>query len=53
MQIKQRVHLPMKLCNQEGILKTQLRKVHSLSSGEVSATPILKSIPSQFSPFIL
>ena len=28
-------------------------KVHSLSSGKVAATPILKSIPSQFSPFIL
>ena len=24
MQIKQRVHLPMKLCDQEGIWKTQL-----------------------------
>ena len=28
-------------------------KVHSLNSGKVAATPILKSIPSQFSPFIL
>ena len=28
-------------------------KVHSLSSGQVEATPILKSVPSQFSPFIL
>ena len=28
-------------------------KVHSLSSGNVAATPILKSVPSQFSPFIL
>ena len=28
-------------------------KVHSLSSGKVAATPILKSVPSQFSPFIL
>ena len=27
--------------------------VHSLSSGKVAATPILKSVPSQFSPFIL
>ena len=26
--------------------------VHSLSSGKVVATPILKSVPSQFSPFI-
>ena len=30
-----------------------LLKVHSLSSGNVAATPILKSVPSQFSPFIL
>ena len=28
-------------------------KVHSLRSGKVAATPILKSVPSQFSPFIL
>ena len=28
-------------------------KVHSLSSGKVAATPILKSVPSQFWPFIL
>ena len=28
-------------------------KVHSLSSGKVAATPILKSVPSQFSPFVL
>ena len=28
-------------------------RVHSLSSGKVAATPILKSVPSQFSPFIL
>ena len=28
-------------------------KVHSLSPGKVAATPILKSVPSQFSPFIL
>ena len=28
-------------------------KVHSLSSGKVAATPILKSVPSQFSSFIL
>ena len=27
--------------------------VHSLSSGKVAATPILKSVPSKFSPFIL
>ena len=27
--------------------------VHSLSSDKVAATPILKSVPSQFSPFIL
>ena len=26
--------------------------VHSLSSGKVATTPILKSVPSQFSPFI-
>ena len=25
-------------------------KVHSLNSGKVAATPILKSVPSQFSP---
>ena len=31
MQIKQRVHLPMKLCDQEGIWKTQLY-TDSLSS---------------------
>ena len=30
-----------------------ISKVHSLSSGKVAATPILKSVPSQFSPFIL
>ena len=28
-------------------------KVYSLNSGKVEATPILKSVPSQFSPFIL
>ena len=28
-------------------------KVHSLNSGKDAATPILKSLPSQFSPFIL
>ena len=28
MQIKQRVHLPMKLCDQEGIWKTQLESIH-------------------------
>ena len=32
---------------------TKLHIVHSLSSGKVAATPILKSVPSQFSPFIL
>ena len=30
-----------------------LYKVHSLSSGKVPATPILKSVSLQFSPFIL
>ena len=34
-------------------LKMDSGKVHSLSSGKVAATPILKSFPSQFSPFIL
>ena len=29
------------------------RKVHSLSSGKVAATPILKFVPLQFSLFIL
>ena len=28
-------------------------KAHSLNNGKVAATPILKSVPSQFSPFIL
>ena len=32
MQIKQRVHLPMKLCDQEGIWKTQLKSVQSTLS---------------------
>ena len=29
MQIKQRVHPPMKLCDQEGIWKTQLYRIHT------------------------
>ena len=33
--------------------KGDVSKVHSLSSGKVAATPILKSVTSQFSPFIL
>ena len=34
-------------------LQNYIGKVHSLSSGKVAETPILKSVPSQFSPFIL
>ena len=34
-------------------VKAPTIKVHSLSSGKVAAIPILKSVPSQFSPFIL
>ena len=33
--------------------KIDVIKVHSLSSGKVAATPILKSVPSQLSPLIL
>ena len=32
MREKQRVHLPMKLCDQEGIWKTQLKSVQSALS---------------------
>ena len=32
MQIKQRIHLPMKLCDEEGIRKTQLKSVQSALS---------------------
>ena len=37
----------------ENSVPSLLLKVHSLSSGKVAATPILKSVPSQFSSFIL
>ena len=32
-------------------LRVFVSKVHSLSSGKVAATPILKSVAPQFSPF--
>ena len=38
MQIKQRVHLPMKLCDQEGIWKTQLKSVQSALSDLLSTS---------------
>ena len=34
-------------------LNENCSKVHSLSSGKVAATPILKSVPSQFSPLTI
>ena len=34
-------------------LEVFLGKVHSLSSGKVAVTTILKSVPSQFSPFVI
>ena len=34
-------------------IKLEKNKVHSLSYGKVEATPILKSVPSQFLPFTL
>ena len=34
-------------------LKLWTCKVHSLTFRKVAATPVIKSVPSQFSPFIL
>ena len=33
------------------VINNKAGKVHSLSSGKIAATPILKSVPSQFSRF--
>ena len=48
MQIKQRVHLRMKICDQEGIWKTQLKSVQSALSKllTISATHGTFSRPS-------
>ena len=51
--IDQTLHALKKPWPELAAVKIYERKTHSLSSGKVVATPILKPVPSQFSPFIL
>ena len=53
MHLKQRVHLPMKLCDQEGIWKTQLKSVQSTLSHMQSAPERTNAVPAQLWLFLV